>query len=111
MLSKGSVEWIQYDERTNFLLDTDDENNIKYIIVYGYKMCQEERFEILANLSIPFYQKWWDENRLEHDIVEKGYNGAYLVFRLDYEPLDYELHALYYSSFTQDKDNPYELEI
>lgn len=108
MLSKGLIEWIQYDERTTFLLDTDDENNIKYIILYGRKMCQEERFEILANLSIPYYQKWWDENRLQHDMVEKRYKGAYLIFTLEYEPLDYELYYLYCSSFTQDKDNPYD---
>lgn len=108
MFSKGLIEWIQYDERTTFLLDTDDENNIKYIVVYRYKMCQDESFEILANLSIPYYQKWWDENRLQHDMVEKKYNGAYLIFRLDHEPLRYELHNLYCSSFTQDKDNPYD---
>ena len=108
MLSKGLIEWIQYDERTTFLLDTDDENNINYIIVYRYKMCQDESFEILANLSIPYYQKWWDENRLQHDMVEKKYKGAYLIFRLDHEPLPYELNNLYNSSFTQDKDDPYD---
>ena len=108
MLSKGLIEWIQYDERTTFLLDTDDENNIKYIVVYRYKMCQDESFEILANLSIPYYQKWWDENRLQHDMVEKKYKGAYLIFRLDHEPLPYELNNLYNSSFTQDKDDPYD---
>lgn len=108
MLSKGLIERIQYDERTTFLLDTDDENNIKYILVYRYKMCQDESFEILANLSIPYYQKWWDENRLQHDMVEKKYKGAYLIYRLNHEPLPYELNNLYNSSFTQDKDSRYD---
>ena len=108
MLSKDLIEWIQYDERTTFLLDTDDENNIKYILVYRYKMCQDESFEILANLSIPYYQKWWDENRLQHDMVEKKYKGAYLIYRLNHEPLSYELNNLYNSSFTQDKDSRYD---
>lgn len=108
MLSKGLIEWIQYDERTTFLLDTDNENNIKYIIVYGYKMCQDESFEILANLSIPYYQKWWDENRLQHDMLEKKYKGAYLIYRLNHEPLFHELNNLYNSSFTQDKDDSYD---
>ena len=108
MLNKGLIERIQYDERTTFLLDTDDENNIKYILAYRYKMCQDESFEILANLSIPYYQKWWDENRLQHDMVEKKYKGAYLIYRLNHEPLKYELNNLYNSSFTQDKDDPYD---